>query len=250
MSDILVLAAAFTSRATDYACLTETAERHKVPLTVIGTCRSFPPYEDLFQETIDLLKDRPEPYVMFVDAYDVMVSRWDESEVIRVIEESKAGVVVAAESHCWPPGWWCKVYAGQSAPSPWFAINGGGTAGRRDAVIALVETWKERVHENTEGANQQLMHKLLCEGYPLTLDTQCRIWQTMLAMTPESTDMITVCRSGADEDPPIDGPLYAYNEVTRTAPMFLHFNGGIPGIRQWYRALGYDDWKQTGCKPE
>ena len=236
MSDVLVVSGSYTPNPTDFACLSESAERNQVPL-FMKRGDFYPPYPVLFQQFIEFLRDRPEKYFVFSDAHDVLVNRWDSVAVRKLIDESAAGVVIPTESHCWPPGPWCDVYEGRKT-SPWCYVNGGGCAGYKQPLIDLLNIWIEKISENTLGANQQLMHKMLGEGYPLTLDTECVIWQTMLFMTPESRGHV-VLRDGL-----------AYNDVTGTFPMFLHFNGATPGIRKWYEALGYSDWKQTGCKPE
>jgi hypothetical protein len=249
MSRVLVQSFAFTNNPSDWACLRETAAKFKVNLRVMGEGRTYPPASEGFAELLEELKERTEPYTVLTDGYDTFFSRWDEDEVADLCDAACGNLICAAEDWCWPPGPWCAYYTGPHK-SPWFAANGGGLAGKREFVIAIVEQFRDRVDECQHG-NQELLHKLLGEGYPMELDKECRIWQCMHG---DHSDLITL---ELVEESPIYGEVLdvadacAFNSFTGSTPMIMHFNGSVPGMRRWWDACVYTPWPRTpGLKPE
>jgi hypothetical protein len=63
-------------------------------------------------------------------------------------------------------------------------------------------------------------------GYPFTLDTECEIFQIMGKRSVKHVDWLNTF-----------GPPKAYNTLAHSFPMFLHFGGRAPGMREWYERL-------------
>ncbi len=239
MSDVQIISSSFTVGSNAWACLRESAERCGAPpLYVFGQNRRWPGARKIYQEALEVIARLSPPYIVATDSHDVLMSRWDEQEIIALIEASPGRLIVAAEDHCWPKGPWSEVYEKQAHSTPWYAANGGQCCGGRESILKLFETYRDRVgHCVAGGGNQELLHHLLAERYPMSLDVECRIFQAMKCHVPESRGHLTVK----------DGR--AYNSLTQTFPMFLHFNGDCPGIRDWYERLGGQNY-QPGVKPQ
>ena len=190
----------------------ESAERHGVPLAMLGY------HDDAHApDLVAFIRQRPEDYVILTDAFDVLVSRWDAAEVESLISAETTGILHSCESDCWPSGPWSASY-----PEPhgiWFAINGGQSCGSREAIAAMIEENQKYV-STAGGGNQERYHRMRAAGYPMGLDTECRIFQSM---SGRSSSLVE-CRDGQ-----------MYNTVTRTFPMFGHWNGrtDIGAWTQW-----------------
>ena len=234
MSRVVVQTFAFTNNPSDWACLRETGKKFNVDLRVMGEGRAYPPPSQGFRELARLIHSYSEPYVVLTDGYDTFFSRWDENEVADLCEAAHGGILCATEDWCWPPGPHCAVYTGPHK-SYWFAINGGGMAGRREAVANLCDVIADRVDECQHG-NQELLHKLLGEGYPMDRDQECRIWQCLHGRHSHLLEVY------AEK---------AYNGSTGSWPMIVHANGTVPGLRKWWDACVGTPWPRTpGLKPE
>lgn len=169
----------------------------------------------------------PSPYVVLTDAYDVLCVRWNPHEIIALIAQQPSSILHSCESSCWPAGPWCDLaYPVPSRTSPWWAINGGQVAGKRDDLAAMIE----RVYTypvEAGGGNQERIHRMIADGHKIGLDRDCLIFQSMLGKESEFVHRLEC-----------DGVLSAWNVLTNSQPMFLHFNGRAPGMEKWRGLLG------------
>jgi hypothetical protein len=128
---------------------------------------------------------------------------------------------MSCEADCWPAGDYCAAYTDHS--TPWYAINGGQYCGERLKIVQLLNVIYSRADSTTRGgSSQEILHMLHADGYPMTLDNKCRVFQSM---------------SGISSQYVVPREKRAYNTVTETHPMFLHFNGRTPGADEWEKAL-------------
>mgnify|MGYP001577883455 CR=1 FL=1 len=197
--------------------LVESADKHKVPLTVYDKGGNDLPME----EWIRRVRIQPAEYVLSTDAYDVLVSRWDEDEVISLIDAEPSGIINSCEADCWPGGPWAAAYKPET---PWWACNGGQFCGRREAIVAMLEENARQVN-TAGGGNQERLHRMVAAGYPIGLDQKCRIFQSMAGVASKYIGSL-------------DGNLF--NSFTGTYPMFAHFNGRTMGIEIWRDLLAQD----------
>jgi len=239
MSDILVLSGAYTSNPDRWAAFRESCEKHKVPTHVLGIGETYPGMGAI-ANAMGCLQTRSEEYIVATDSYDVICSRWDEDEV-RLLIDSAPDLIMSVEPLVWPVG------SPDSYPSKdrhkWRAICGGQYAGRREQVIEMWSEMLNRWHTGQEslgGSSQELLHRMQYNRRRFTLDLECRLFQSMIG---ENAKLIYGDGFGARR--PWRGlaglPRHrAYNTITKTYPMFLHFNGGpgkSPGMEEWRKLL-------------
>tara|TARA_R110000868_G_scaffold167806_3_gene402271 strand:- start:745 stop:1296 length:552 start_codon:yes stop_codon:yes gene_type:complete len=159
-------------------------------------------------------------HAIYVDAFDVLVSRWEEKEVETLIDKA-GGLLMSCECGCWPAGPWCDTYVARKR-TPWCAINGGQFAGTRQAMIDLLrEVYDRKNMMECGGGNQEILHKMLADGYEMGLDQECRIFQSMAGLSECITEKNGIM----------------YNTFTDTFPMFPHWNGRTPGMGDWLKVL-------------
>jgi hypothetical protein len=223
---LLILASAYTDDFGRWAALRDSAAKHGALLHVMGQGQPHPGWMQSIQLAIEFLKQREEQYVVLTDSFDVVMSRWDAREVCLLID-SAPDLIMSVEWWVWPRGPWAQAYAHLEGRHHWFAINGGQYCGRREQMIAMWEAmvWRwQHGQETAGGGSQELLHKMYQDGAAFTLDLECRIFQTMFG---PHRDLIKE-RDGK-----------AFNIITGSYPMFLHFNGGAPGLKEWKETL----WK-------
>ncbi len=197
--------------------LIETAAVHRVPLHVVSPGGNDVPLKVL----VDLLRARSEEYIVLTDAYDVLFSRWDGVELVALIDAEPSGLINSCESDCWPAGPWCAAYKQET---PWWACNGGQVCGKREALVEM--TMESQKHPITAGGgNQERLHRMIADGYPIGLDNHCRVFQSMTGAAAIHVE----CRERK-----------VFNSFTRSWPMMLHFNGRCPGMETWRKALAQD----------
>lgn len=249
MSEVLLLAGAHTRDENAWAPLKISCERLDVPFFVCGTNNpksnfSNDPqlFMDCVKEALEILTKTPEPYIIISDAYDVLASRWNEDELIDRIEESLGKLLISCEANCFPNGRWKSLYDSDLnlSESPWRYANGGQFCGRKDKVINLMEVLRNRMKEATTGGANEILHILWTEGFPFTLDYECKIFQSMY--TDESRHVIKHFNNG--------NGMQVLNTFHQTYPMFLHFNGRAPGMPEWYKALTGKDYRRNSIRPE
>lgn len=218
MSDVLVLTR--SSDRAQSAPFERTAERHKLRLHILDGRE---PNSDVsgYLAGIAAVSNTDAKWIVLTDAFDVLVSHWDENELIGRLEYSRGNLLMSCEQGCWPDGEWCALYP--EAKRPWKYICGGQYAGKRGEMLALMrEIYERRDTVTAGGSSQEILHKLFIGGWPMSLDQNCSIFQSMLGT---ATDQIAFK----------DGR--AYNSLTKTEPMLLHFNGGALGLKEWRERL-------------
>jgi hypothetical protein len=228
VSDILILAGASDrDRATG---LLKTAEKHNAPLHLL-------PHGGGMEElrlANKFLHDRSEEYIIASDAFDVLINRWDERE-LRMLIDSAPHLIMSVEGLVWPAGPWERAYARLGSRYFWKAICGGQYCGRRADMIAawdeMLMRW-DRGDAKAGGSSQEILHQMYADGWPFTLDLECRIFQSMLGDASK-----WICLHGGDRG-------LAWNRKTQTLPMFLHFNGMGPGEPPLMA-----EWRKRICEP-
>lgn len=219
---VLVLSSAFTTDESKWRGLRETAAKHGVPLHIQGVGEYLPELAVGFRRQADFLEARTETHIVVTDAFDVLVSRWDEFEVMRLID-SAPHLIMSVEQFVWPMGPWAAAYERLGNRYPWMAICGGQYCGRREQMIEVfreIATRWERGDAKAGGTSQEILHQMFAEGYPFTLDLECRIFQSMLGEHAAKVKYQT---------------FRALNVFHGSSPMFLHWNGCSGVIPQEWR---------------
>ena len=239
----MVLSGAHTTDRKSWEPLRVTCERANVPLEMYGldnplNYASNDPrlFDETVGESMDAIKASEAEYVVLTDSFDVIVNRWDQRELVDIIDLA-GGMVVSCEANCFPPGPWKQVY--DNAPhlitSPWRYANGGQFCGTKEKILDLLNILRVRMCEATTGGANEILHKLFVEGYPLSLDSDCEIFQSMYL------DVSSHVKN-------IFGK--AFNDLTNTWPMFLHFNGRAKTMPDWYKRLTGMDYPRNSARPE
>lgn len=211
--NLAVIGPAYTTNPLQYCHFASTAEKFGIPFTIFGQGQNHPGDVCVIDDLLAKLKSESAPFVLLTDTYDTMFCRWDADEIIGLIQEEPSGILYSCEGNCWPSGFWCDAYRGSRY------INGGQCCGRRDWLIDLWE--KVRCYTMTSNCQERL-HRLYADGYPIGLDENGRIFQSMSypSLGIEWQDGGVVNSLGM-------------------RPMMLHFNGRTPGIEDWYeRVMG------------
>jgi hypothetical protein len=259
MSGILVLASSHSPDPNASAGLRDTAEHFGVPLTILGEAKplGYPSNDPrLFLESVPLtlafLRAAEAPYIVQTDAFDVLCCRqWNAETIMRMIDRAPGNLIVSCEANCFPAGPWKASYDARSA-SPWRYPNAGQWCATRESAIQFLETLETRMRAVREpynpfgGAAQEILHHLYGGSYPMALDRQCRIFQSMYL---DSGQVLYngLTRHSMDDDRRYRTPT---NTVTFTCPYFLHFNGRQPGMGLWYRALLGKPMPDNPMRPE
>jgi hypothetical protein len=221
---VAVIIGAHTTDRNNWKCIRESAHKLEVPLHVIGVGTDLPPDPvQSFRETIDYINHLPDDYVLVTDGFDTTFSRWDEGEVIRLIDNSLNNWFISCNEECWPGGAWCDSYTDRG--TPWWSACGGGFAGTKHSMLRLLEEFLSGRWPYTGGGNQEMLHEMHAARVPMTLDTRCQVYQVMMGISQP----LVKYQAGL-----------AYNTVTQTYPMILHFAGGSanqPSLHKWHNRL-------------
>lgn len=214
--DIAILS--WASDTAQASALVSSCALHSAPLTLFS-----PGGNDIdHQIVIANILACPSPYVVLTDAYDVLCAHWNPNEIITLIDQQPSSILHSCESSCWPAGPWCDLaYPLPTRTSPWWAVNGGQVAGKKEELAAMIE----RVYTypvEAGGGNQERIHRMIADGQKIGLDHDCAVFQSMLG--PESEFVHPM---------ELNGVMMAWNVVTNSQPMFLHFNGRAPGMEKW-----------------
>jgi hypothetical protein len=147
-------------------------------------------------------------YFVYADAAD--------SYCQRKFEAPTDHILYSVEKACYPHPEIAKQY--KPVHSPWKYLNGGGYGGPLKLIIKFFERYGlTTLPGDANGQHEQMMAYLQAEkeGFPIKLDTQCEIFQTMAFADPSEFQVID----------PVGMPKQLLNKVTETVPAILHFNG-------------------------
>ena len=252
MSRVQILAAAHHPDPNTWAGLHDTCALFGAPLHVLGTDKhlgyaSNDPrlFNESVHEAIQFLESTDAEYIVITDAFDVLCCRWDEAELINRIEAAPGSLIVSCEANCFPDGPWRARYEALSG-SPWRYANAGQSCGTRAAMLAYIRELEKGVrgmkYSATGGAAQEVLHAMFCDGYPMAIDSQCHIFQSMYTFWSGQIGF-NVASNGT-------GLNIVKNLCTESSPMFLHFNGRATGMDLWYRALTGTLMPRNPMRPE
>lgn len=218
---VLVMTSAYNTDPSTWRVIRESARANKMDLHVIGVGRPFPQL-GTYRDMIEYAQSQPQSqynYILLTDGYDVMVNRWDEQELVGLIDRQPGKLLVSCNDECWPAGPWDASYPDYG--TPWRTACGGQYAGSRDAVIGL---WQEFLSGKwpveAGGGNQEMLHRMWAAGYEMGLDRECQVFQIM----------------GHGSQPYVgcNGKTKVVNIQTLTVPMFLHWGGRAPGMEETF----------------
>lgn len=261
MSDMIVVACAHTTDPDAWAGLRDTAETFGVPLKVLGTDKPLGYASNdprLFLEsvpgTLAFLRSTTAEYVVQTDSFDVLCCKpWGDGSAVRqAILQANGNLLMSTEANCFPNGPWRAMYDALSQ-SPWRYPNAGQYCGTRTAVLRFLETLTERMRQIPEpynpfgGAAQEILHHLFGEGYAMSLDTECRVFQSLYTGNARHIVYNGLTRTDAGDHRSYVSPT---NDLTFTRPYFLHWNGRAPGMGTWYRALTGRPMPKNPMRPE
>jgi hypothetical protein len=238
---VAVITCAFTNNPDHWRYLRESAKINGLNLHVIGNGKNFPGNVDVFKELIPYVESLDDEYILLTDGYDVLVNRWNEDEVIELVDASR-GLLVSCNDECWPEGPWCKSYPDNG--TPWRTACAGQYVGKKVNVLWL---WREflggRWSQECGGSTQEMMHRMydyaaiaaiqtgIVWPKPFELDTRCQVFQIM-GRNSQPQVFLPVAKYDGDMT-----LLRATNRITGMIPMFLHFGGRAPGMAEWFDRL-------------
>lgn len=129
----------------------------------------------------------------------------------RRAEPPKDHILYSTEKACYPHPEMAEQY--RPTKSKWKYLNGGGYGGPLKLIIEFFERYGLDKHANdVNGQHEQMMAFLKAEkeGFPIKLDTACKVFQTMAFADPSEFKI---------------EKKQLKNFVTKTTPAILHFNG-------------------------
>lgn len=225
MSRLTVISPAYYDSLSPTLYLSDSCERLGLNLHLFGHGEPWPWLVDakvirLAQE----IEKIDSEYFLMTDAGDSFILD-DEETIMMKFHASGASVLVSAEKKCWPNPSLANHYA--QVMSPWRYLNSGGYIGSKAALLSLLRamrdcprpSWMQAQRSRDWMNDQFLMSLLFVAGYPIQLDTHCKIFQCM----GDSEHWEFEWR---------DGRLW--NERMTCYPSILHFNGHAPGIEEAY----------------
>lgn len=195
------------------AHLIHSAKCHKIDISIFGRGEKFTFYESkilLMQRYIqDRWRDDPTlTHVLYTDAADSFFLT-GMTEIIEKFEAFGASLVVAVEKGCHPFAEYVDKWP--QSPTQYRFINPGNFMGEIDSVIMALEMCKKYHWLKTDDQGHWQLAYLNGLLPDTELDYHCQLFQTM---------------SDCDfnkEFSVLDARLV--NEVTRTRPCIVHFNG-------------------------
>ena len=157
-----------------------------------------------------LKKLPPERPVMFVDGYDVVMTR-HITEAIEVWERHGEPVLFAAEPFCWPDKAKAQHYPPAQADSPYRFLNSGGFIGRSRDLLALMRAPVQDGDDDQAYYTERFLAAAKDASARIQLDYKCELFQ---------------CLNGALKDVAVDeGRGTLYNRRFETTPCIVHANG-------------------------
>lgn len=214
MSDIIVVSAAFyPDKQKECKYLIESCKMLGYELHLYGDEFFFGLKESkicyLLKELTEL---KTEKLILFCDASDVLLTRAPD-EVTKRYLASKALILMSAEKKCYPQSLMSISYP--KTNSPWRFLNSGAYIGRQEDIIMMLKLALKlkpnpaNIYRSRDWENDQfLLSHLFLQGYGITLDTECKIFQSVGDIT-----------SG---------------EYAKSEACLYHYNGHAPGIDEMF----------------
>ena len=159
-----------------------------------------------------LKKLPPERPVLFVDGYDVVMTR-HITQALEVWESHGEPVLFAAEPFCWPEESKAAAYPPAADGSPYRFLNSGGFIGRCRDLLALTRKPVQDGDDDQAYYTAQFLAaaKKSQPAPAIRLDYKCELFQ---------------CLNGALEDVAVDeGRGALHNRRFKTSPCIIHANG-------------------------
>jgi hypothetical protein len=144
----------------------------------------------------------------------------------RKFEPPTDHLLFSTEKACYPHTWVAEKYP--PCDSPWKFVNGGGYGGPLKLIIEFFERYGLTTLPGDANGQHELMLaylQALQDGFPVKLDTQCEIFQTMAFADPSEFEIVETFKGIVKTVNKEDNPKYLKNIVTGKIPAILHFNG-------------------------
>ena len=142
-------------------------------------------------------------HILFTDSADSM-AMCGSDEILSKFGTFPGGIVVSGEKNCHPDGQLRGLYPGEKGP--WSFVNSGGWIGRSSDVLAALECIASLPWDDDQRC---WTLAYLAYAFPMAVDHQCRIFQTMRRQSGEFSNV-----SGR-----------VYNRATGQFPSIVHWNG-------------------------
>lgn len=164
-----------------------------------------------YQATLDFPEEK---HILFIDAYDVVVTA-GEGKILERFRELDHPWVCSTEPFIWPQGSFApEQYPPKDPPNTnWPYINSGAYLAERDYLQSCFERWKAQDGEIPYGCEDQpyLFGHWLKEPGVFKLDMGCRLFQSLI---------------GGWWAFEIPGLWKFHNKQVDSWPLILHHNGG------------------------
>lgn len=215
MSDLCVFTCNYDIPFVDSVLLQRSAETLGMELHAYGS-GNFPGFGiGKVRDAITFLQARDERYCLYTDCSDAFIARADIMDAYDRV--GAPDILLSGETNCYPDADRAGEYP--ASDSPWKYINAGGWMGERSRVLeALEEIW-DFTEDKT--CDQRMWTRWFLGFHEAQsrakIDTVCHVFQT-----------------GFSEGQISDKGV---NLVTGNSPCVFHFNGRVPGRREWYYKL-------------
>ncbi len=223
MSDLLVCTMNYARPPVDMTLLKASCERVGIPLATWGDGEGWPFYGvGKIEHARRFLLGRTEEFVLYTDSQDSLLVHGEHSIMDGWRLAGAPGILLQAETNCYPEGSWASEYPVPPRRSPWRYICAGGWMGRRLALIeALDQIMSRELWTSGEGGCDQRDWTDWYLRHPgardlASLDTECEVFQ-----------------SAPGEQMAPDG----MNLVTGSYPSCWHWNGRVPGREEWWKKI-------------
>lgn len=232
--NLIVITPCFYSDTTPCMRLIESCLRNRLNLRLYGVGEPFTTLADVKITRLMLeLEKLTAKYVLLTDGNDSFVMA-DENEILNKYSQSKAYILVSADRQQEPldsryPYCIFRDHYPKS-DTPWRYCNSGGYIGLRTSLLHMLRRmqtleWNDYtknyvpVYREVDWQNDQFRMSLAyLLGFPLTVDINCELFQTM----------------GCSQDGEIVWTPRLNNLVTKTTPGIVHYNGLMPGLEEAY----------------
>jgi len=144
-------------------------------------------------------------HIMFVDARDVVLLGTPDQVLKRFLEFDHPWVC-GAEVNLWPVDSFPRDVFPKSSTC-WRFLNSGAYVANREHLLACFEKWPDIPNDADD---QRWLAERFLEGNDILLDYKCKLIQNMCG-----SDHLMFMEYGR-----------AYNMLTHTEPLIVHFNGG------------------------